>query len=84
MRPRILAGILLSLTSATLLAASVSGQGTWETTLQGRAPVTPGGTDYQAYFDTVLNITWVADTNLAGGTMTWNEIPFWISLRNAG
>ena len=33
--------------------------------LQGRLPVTPGGTDYQAYYDTVLDITWLADANLA-------------------
>jgi len=33
--------------------------------LQGRLPQTPGGTDYQAYYDTVLGITWLADANLA-------------------
>jgi hypothetical protein len=54
MRHRILAGILLSLTAATANAA-----------LLGRAPATPGGTDYQAFYDDVLNITWLADANLA-------------------
>lgn len=33
--------------------------------LIGRAPVTPGGTDYQAYYDTALTITWLANANLA-------------------
>ena len=33
--------------------------------LLGRVPLTPGGTDYQAYYDTALNITWLADANLA-------------------
>ena len=33
--------------------------------LQGRLPATAGGTDYQAYYDTVLKITWTADANLA-------------------
>jgi hypothetical protein len=54
MRHRILAGVLLSLMATTSGAA-----------LLGRAPLTPGGTDYQAYYDTVLNITWLADPNFA-------------------
>jgi len=33
--------------------------------LQGRLPATAGGTDYQAYYDTVLDVTWTADANLA-------------------
>lgn len=33
--------------------------------LLGRAPLTPGGTDYQAYYDSVLDITWTADANLS-------------------
>jgi hypothetical protein len=36
-----------------------------EAALQGRAPATPGGTDYRAYYDTTTNLTWVADANLA-------------------
>jgi len=38
--------------------------------LHGRLPVTPGGTDYQAYYDDDLNVTWVADGRLAA-TMTF-------------
>lgn len=33
--------------------------------LVGRLPATPGGNDYQAYYDTELDITWLADANLA-------------------
>jgi hypothetical protein len=29
----------------------------------GRFPATPGGTDYQAYYDDQLDITWAADAN---------------------
>jgi hypothetical protein len=31
--------------------------------LEGRLPATPGGDDYQAYYDTVLDITWLAHAN---------------------
>lgn len=33
--------------------------------LLGRLPATPGGSDYQAYYDTELDITWLADASLA-------------------
>ena len=36
-----------------------------EASLEGRLPATPGGTDYQAYYDTDLNITWAADAHLS-------------------
>ncbi|MFK8015220.1 MAG: thrombospondin type 3 repeat-containing protein [Gammaproteobacteria bacterium] len=39
--------------------------------LQGRLPFTPGGTDYQAYYDETLDITWAAD---AGGIFrNWDD-----------
>ena len=51
-------------------AASVSGQGTWETTLQGRdLDGNPYGiADFEAYYDTVLNITWLFNANLGAGS----------------
>ena len=66
-------------------AAAVSGQGTWETTLQGRdldgSLATP-----EAYYDTVLNITWLADANYAGidfsTVMTWYEANAWAASLN--
>lgn len=33
--------------------------------LLGRLPATPGGTNYQAYYDNVANLTWLADANYA-------------------
>lgn len=45
-------------------AASVSGQGTWETTLQGR-DLDGYSTTAEAWYDTALNITWLADANYA-------------------
>lgn len=53
-RTGILAGAALLLLGGSVQAA-----------LLGRVPLTPGRTDYQAYYDTVLAITWVADANLA-------------------
>ena len=36
-----------------------------EAALQGRLPATDGGTDYQAYYDTVLDVTLLRDANYA-------------------
>jgi hypothetical protein len=80
---KIIAGILLSLAAATSQAA-----------LLGRAALTSGGTDYQAYYDDVLDITWLADANapaaqsfgLAGvasdGRMSWYAANAWITELN--
>ena len=58
-------------------AASVSGQGTWKTTLQGR-DLDGNLFTIEAYYDTALNITWLADANYAktsgydaDGLMNW-------------
>jgi len=63
--------------------------------LQGRLPLTPGGTDYQVYYDTDLDITWLANANLAatntfgvagvgpGGEMNWATAQAWIAAMNA-
>jgi hypothetical protein len=62
--------------------------------LLGRAALTPGGTDYQAYYDDVLNITWMADANLAAsnsfgvigigysGAMAFSKANEWIAAMN--
>ncbi len=39
--------------------------GTASASLLGRLPATPGGTNYQAYYDNVANLTWLADANYA-------------------
>lgn len=49
-----------------LSAAPVSGQGIWETTLQAR--YFDGDASPDAYYDTVLGITWLANANAAAGS----------------
>lgn len=75
----------LLITLLVLLAASSS-----SAALVGRLPVTPGGTDYQAYFDDVLGITWLADANYAqtsgydqDGLMTWRVAQAWVAALNS-
>lgn len=75
-------GVVLSVPAAQ--AAAVSGQGTWETTLQGRDLDGNALNGFEAYYDTALNITWLADANLAktsghdvDGLMAWNAATAW-------
>jgi len=67
----------LSFNSLTVHAVAVSGQGTWESTLQGR-DMDGNLSTFEAYYDTVQDITWLADANYAqtsgfhaSGRMTW-------------
>ena len=62
-------------------AASVSGQGTWETTLQGR-DLDGNLSTTEAYYDTSLNITWLANANYAGATMNWTNANTWAGSLN--
>jgi hypothetical protein len=62
---------------------------TAQAALLGRAALTPGGTDYQAYYDDVLDLTWLADANYAqtmsydpDGRMTWEDSLGWINSLN--
>ena len=55
--------------------------------LVGRLAATPGGTDYQAYYDTEADLTWLADANYArtsgyprtygDGSMIWQVANDW-------
>jgi PEP-CTERM motif len=54
-------------------AAAVTGQGTWQTTLQARDLDGNGSTD--AYYDTALNITWLADAGAFRGS--WDASKDW-------
>ena len=42
--------------------------------LVGIFPATPGGTDYQAVYDDVAVLTWLANANAAGTTMNWVDL----------
>lgn len=85
---KLIAAMLLCATVAVpniASTASISGQGTWETTLQGR-DLDGDLTTAEAYYDTVLGITWLADANYAKSTgynsygdMPWNDAHLWTS-----
>jgi len=69
-------------------AVAVSGQGTWETTLQGR-DLDGDLSTFEAYYDADLNITWLADANYAmtsgyaaDGKMTWSTANTWAGALN--
>ena len=49
--------------------------------LHGRLPLTPGGTDYQAAYDDVLDITWVTNAAL-GEADTWDNQVAWANSLN--
>ena len=74
------AGILVAVSGAAQ-AVAVSGQGTWESTLQGR-DLDGDLATFEAYYDTALNITWLANANFAGTTMTWSTANTWAANLN--
>jgi hypothetical protein len=65
-----------------------------QATLVGVLPATPGGTDYQAHYDTEANLTWLADANAGAGSeydaffpdptgrMTWENANAWVDSLN--
>lgn len=74
-------------------AAVVSGQGTWETTLQARYFTSDQSKSPDAYYDTDLNVTWLADAEYqktlgvllspgAGPTMDWYNATAWVESLN--
>jgi hypothetical protein len=69
--------------------SGVSSQGAWETTLQARDLDGNFGDGPEAFFDTVLNVTWLADANYArtsgyddDGLMTWAAAQNWVAQLN--
>lgn len=76
------AGLLIMANSA-VQAVAISGQGTWESTLQGR-DLDGNLATFEAYYDTMLDLTWLADANHAqtsgyddDGRMYWNNATAW-------
>jgi len=81
------ATLVLSLASQAQ-AAGVPGQGTWETTLQGR-DLDGDGSFFDAYYDTDLKITWLADASYAltsgytaDGYLDWDAAKAWVAQLN--
>jgi hypothetical protein len=80
-RPLVVLCLLTLSIAPSANAAPISGQGTWETTLQGR-DLDGNLTTVEAYYDTALNITWLANANYAGTTMNWTTANAWAASLN--
>ncbi|NOX10100.1 MAG: DUF1566 domain-containing protein [Gammaproteobacteria bacterium] len=65
---------LKTLASAAVLLTTVTVSSMANAALLGRLPTTLGGTDYQAYYDDVADLTWLADAN-AGAGSTFDDGP---------
>src|SRR5688572_25735584 len=82
-----LASLAAAFTVLGAQAVPIAGQGTWETTLQARDIDGDGTVD--AWYDTALNVTWLADANAGAGSpfddgsdpldgeMTWANAKDW-------
>jgi hypothetical protein len=52
--------------------------------LEGRLPTTPGGIDYQAYYDPNLDITWAANANLGVNQRLFDDAVSWVAALDIG
>ena len=48
--------------------------------LRGRLPATPGGTDYRAYYDPDLDITWAADALVSESRRNFADALDWVDM----
>lgn len=62
-------------------AVGVPGQGTWETTLQARDLDGNLANGPEAFYDTTLDVTWLADAN-QNGPMNWEAAKTWAANLN--
>jgi len=72
----------------TVPASGISGQGIWETTLEAR-DFDGDVITIEAYYDKVLDITWLADANYVktsgadkDGRINWHEATDWVASQN--
>ena len=80
-RRNTVSSIALAVLAASTLAGPVSGQGTWETTLLARDINGDGLAD--AYYDSALDITWLANGNIIG-QVSWGNAWTWTRSLNIG
>jgi len=73
---------VVSIASGHVSGALITGQGTWESTLQGRdingAAVSLGDPVAAFFYDTMLDVTWMRDMN-ANGRMNWATASNWVA-----
>jgi hypothetical protein len=62
--------------SGVVQAEAVPGQGIWETSLQARELDGNVGNGPEAFYDTVLDVTWLRNAD-ANGEMTWETAVTW-------
>ncbi|HHQ13394.1 MAG TPA: hypothetical protein ENK16_00045 [Chromatiales bacterium] len=83
-------------TGVIVLALSVIAISVADAALIGILPATPGGTDYQAYYDEDIDVTWAADANLFvtqsfgltpnpfnPGNQTYSTMNTWLGMLNS-
>ncbi len=70
----ILVAAAVLIAASPAVASPVSGQGTWESTLQARD--LDGDSVIDAFYDTALDVTWLANAN-ANGEMVWPDANTW-------
>jgi hypothetical protein len=73
---RMLAALAALGLGGAALAAGVPGQGIWETSLQARDLDGNTGNGPEAFYDTVLDITWLRNADV-NGLMTWDAAVSW-------
>ena len=90
-RPALLLSALTALTALSTLAgagaataAAVPGQGTWQTTLVGRDLDGNLGNGFEAFYDTTLNITWLAQAQAPAGNLSWAGASAWAASLSPG
>jgi len=90
MKLNLVSAIIFFILSNNVNAATISGQGTWETTLQSR-DLDGNASTAEAYYDTVLDITWLADANYAdtsgyhsNGHMDKFAATYWVNSLSLG
>lgn len=72
-------GALAMMAAATVQAAGVPGQGTWETALQPRDLNGDGTVD--AWYDSTRDLSWAADADPLGA-QTWQATQSWVEALN--